>query len=56
MSPAEPTGACGAPFFAINGHLRQENDYGAAMTMQTAGSGAAAAAICSDRHAILQTA
>jgi len=35
MSPAEPTGAHGAPFFAINGHLRQENDFGGNLNVQT---------------------
>ena len=35
FSPAEPTGLGGAPFFAINGHLRQENDFGGNMTVQT---------------------
>jgi hypothetical protein len=33
--PLEPTGACGAPFFAINAHLRQENDFSGNMQMQT---------------------
>ncbi len=33
-SPAEPTGGRGTPFFAINGHLRQENDFGGNMTVQ----------------------
>ncbi|MBN1394668.1 MAG: DUF1207 domain-containing protein [Pirellulales bacterium] len=32
---AEPTGGWGAPFFAINGHLREANDYGGNMTVQT---------------------
>jgi hypothetical protein len=27
-SPAEPTGAAGAPFVAANGHLRQDNNFG----------------------------
>jgi len=35
FSSPEPTGPCGAPFFAINGHLRQENDFGGNMTVQT---------------------
>lgn len=35
MSPAAPTSGWGAPFFAINGHLRQENDFGGNMTVQT---------------------
>jgi hypothetical protein len=34
-SLAEPTGPAGAPFFAINGHLRQENDFGGNMTVET---------------------
>jgi hypothetical protein len=34
-SSLEPTGICGAPFFAINAHLRQENDFGGNMTVQT---------------------
>jgi hypothetical protein len=35
FSSTEPTGICGAPFFAINAHLRQENDFGGNMTVQT---------------------
>ena len=35
FSPPEPTGLCGAPFFAINGHLRQENNFGGNLTVQT---------------------
>ena len=35
FSPAEPTGLAGAPFFAINAHLREENDFGGNMTVQT---------------------
>jgi hypothetical protein len=35
FSPPEPTGVCGAPFFAINGHLREENDFGGNMVVQT---------------------
>jgi hypothetical protein len=35
FSPAEPTGIAGAPFFAFNGHLRQENDFGGNLTVQT---------------------
>jgi hypothetical protein len=35
LSPAEPTGGWGAPFFAINGHFREENDFGGNMTVQT---------------------
>jgi len=31
----EPTGFRGSPFFAINAHLREENDYGGNMTVQT---------------------
>ena len=31
--PRQP--ACGAPFFAINGHLREVNDFGGNMTVQT---------------------
>jgi hypothetical protein len=34
-SSTEPTGICGAPFFAINGHLRQDNDFSGNMTVQT---------------------
>ena len=34
ISP-EPTGPCGAPFFAINGHLREVNDFGGNVTVQT---------------------
>lgn len=35
FSPPEPTGAWGAPFLALNGHLRQENDFGGNMTVQS---------------------
>jgi hypothetical protein len=35
FSPAEPTGVWGAPFFAVNGHLRQENDFGGNVCLQT---------------------
>jgi hypothetical protein len=35
FSPPEPTGCGGAPFFAINAHLRQENDFGGNLTVQT---------------------
>lgn len=35
FSPAEPTGIRGAPFFAINGHLRQENDFSGNLAVQT---------------------
>jgi hypothetical protein len=31
----EPTGACGAPFLAVNTHLRQENNFGGNFTLQT---------------------
>ncbi len=34
-SPARPTGLAGAPFFAINAHLRQEVNFGGALTVQT---------------------
>jgi hypothetical protein len=34
-SPAGPTGPWGAPFFAVNGHLRQVNDFGGNVTAQT---------------------
>ncbi len=34
-SSLEPTGICGSPFFAINGELRQEVDFGGSMTVQT---------------------
>jgi hypothetical protein len=34
-APATPTGFHGAPFFAINGHLRQEVDYGGDLTVMT---------------------
>ena len=35
LSSPEPTGIQGAPFFAINAHLRQENDFSGNMTVQT---------------------
>ncbi|MCD4728149.1 MAG: DUF1207 domain-containing protein, partial [Pirellulales bacterium] len=35
FSPAEPTGVWGAPFFAINAHLREANDFGGNMTVQS---------------------
>ena len=35
FSPAGPTGPWGAPFFAVNGHLRQVNDFGGNVTAQT---------------------
>jgi hypothetical protein len=34
FSPSRPTGCHGAPFFAVNGHLRQEVDFGGSMTVQ----------------------
>lgn len=34
-APALPTGFRGAPFFAVNGHLREEVDFGGALTVQT---------------------
>lgn len=33
-APAAPTGGRGAPFFAINGHLREEVNYSGIMTVQ----------------------
>jgi hypothetical protein len=33
-APRRPTGLCGAPFLAINGHLREEHDYGGGLTAQ----------------------
>jgi hypothetical protein len=35
FSSNEPTGIGGAPFFAVNAHLRQENDFGGNLTVQT---------------------
>ena len=35
FSPAEPTGIWGAPFFAINAHLREANDFSGNMTVQS---------------------
>lgn len=35
LSSQDPTGILGSPFFAINAHLRQENDFGGNMTVQT---------------------
>ena len=36
LSPSQPTtNIWGAPFFALNGHLRQENDFGGNFTAQT---------------------
>ncbi len=35
FSSPEPTGFRGSPFFAINGHLREENDYSGNLTVQT---------------------
>jgi hypothetical protein len=34
-APARPTGIRGAPFFAINGHLRQELNYGGNLSLQS---------------------
>jgi hypothetical protein len=34
-SSLEPTGFAGAPFFAINGHLRQENNFSGNVDVQT---------------------
>lgn len=34
-SPEEPTGFLGAPFFAVNGRIREEVDYGGNVTVQT---------------------
>jgi hypothetical protein len=34
-SSPDPTGISGTPFFAINTHLRQENDFGGNLTVQT---------------------
>lgn len=34
-APAHPTGIRGAPFFAINAHLRQELNFGGNLTVQT---------------------
>lgn len=34
-SPRQPTGLGGAPFVAVNGHLRQEVDYGGNLVVQT---------------------
>jgi len=35
FSPADPTGPAGAPFLAVNTHLREENDFGGNFTAQT---------------------
>jgi hypothetical protein len=35
FSSPEPTGVSGAPFFAINAHLRQENNFGGNLSVQT---------------------
>ena len=35
FSPARPSDACGAPFFAVNGYLREEVDFGGGLTVQT---------------------
>ncbi len=32
--PIAPTGRCGAPFFAINGHFHEEHNFGGALTVQ----------------------
>ncbi len=34
-APACPTGICGAPFYAVNVHLREEVDFGGDFTLQT---------------------
>ena len=34
-SPLQPSGILGAPFFAVNGHLREEVDFGGGLTVQT---------------------
>jgi hypothetical protein len=34
-APARDTGLRGAPFFAVNGHLREENDFGGNLVLQT---------------------
>ncbi len=34
MAPTHPTGFRGAPFVAVNGRLRQENDFGGNLTVQ----------------------
>lgn len=34
-SPVAPSGARGSPFFAIGAHLREENDFGGNMVLQT---------------------
>jgi hypothetical protein len=34
-SPIEPVGGHGAPFLALNGHLRQENDFGGNFVVQS---------------------
>ena len=34
-APNTPTGFRGAPFFAVNGHLRQEVDYGGNLSLMT---------------------
>ena len=35
FSPAQPNGFSGSPFFAINGHLREEVDFGGNLSVQT---------------------
>jgi len=34
FSPAEPTGLRGSPFLALNGHLREEVDFGGSLSVQ----------------------
>jgi len=34
-SPLNPSGPWGSPFFAVNGHLREEVDFGGSFTLQT---------------------
>jgi Protein of unknown function (DUF1207). len=34
FSPSEPTGIAGAPFFAVNGHLREELNFGGNLVVQ----------------------
>lgn len=34
QSPAGPTGVCGEPFFALNGHFREEVNFGGNLTFQ----------------------
>ena len=35
LRPPAPTGTFGAPFFAVNGRIRQEVDYGGSLTVQS---------------------